>query len=394
LVMRSHGRAYAALAIGRLATCLGQTADMKIAQLEMFRYTTPSLTAYKPGNSAEFESTIVRLTSDDGHVGWGEACPHGSTYQPIHAGQVQAGIELLAPAIIGLDPREHLTVGRAMSEVLNGTNEARAAIDIACWDLAGQASGRRVCDMMGGALADTVPTYFVMRLQENADATAAKAVELQDELGFTKLQLKAGDGHIDDTIATVKAVAAVRRPGTDLFVDVNRRWTVWQTIQFSEACAGLPFAIEQPCNTYAECADARPHLRHPLLLDECTADLGIAARAMTTGVANGFGMKITRIGGLTPMRSFLDLCRETNTPTSCDDSWGGDIIGAACVHAAATLDENLNRGAWIAGPYIDGHYDNINGPTIEGGRIAVPTGPGLGLTIADDFFGDATRTWT
>ncbi len=370
-----------------------KTVAVKIAQVEMFRHTPPPLEAYKPGTSSAFESTLVRLTTDDGHVGWGEACPHGPTYQPIHAGQVRAGITELAPAVLGLDPREHVTVNRAMTAALNGTNEARSAIDIACWDVHGQASGRRVCDLLGGAIASTVPTYYVMRLAETPEATAARAVELQDELGFTKLQLKAGDGHIDETIAAVHAVAAVRRPGTDLFVDVNRRWTVGQAIQFSEACAGIPLALEQPCDTYDECVDAKPHLRHPLLLDECTSTLGVAARAIATGVANGFGMKITRIGGLTPMRTFLDLCRETHTPTSCDDSWGGDIIAAACVHAAATLDDDLNRGAWIAAPYIDGHYDAKNGPRLENGRIALPDGPGLGLSIAPDYFGDPDSVW-
>ena len=366
---------------------------MRIAQVEMFRHTPTPLQAYKPGVSNEFESTIVRITTDDGHVGWGEACPHGPTYQPVHAGQVRAGIEVLAPAIIGLDPRAHVSINRAMSEALNGTNEARAAIDIACWDLAGHAYGQPVAELLGGAIGDTVPTYYVMRLGDSLDATVARAVELQVEHGFTKIQLKAADGHIDKTIEAVHAISAVRRPETDLFVDVNRRWTVWEAINFSEACAGISLALEQPCNTYDECVDAKPHLRHPLLLDECTASLGVAARAMFTGLANGFGMKITRLGGLTPMRAFLDLCRENRTPTSCDDSWGGDIIAAACVHTAATLDDSLNRGAWIAAPYIDGHYDETNGPRIENGRIAVPRSPGLGLTIADDYFGQPDAVW-
>ena len=133
--------------------------------------------------------------------------------------------------------------------------------------------------------------------------------------------------------------------------DCNRGWTVGEAIQVSQACAHLKLAIEQPCATYAECAIARPHLRHPLLLDECAIDLATVATAIGTGVADGFGMKLTRVGGISAMRAIRDLCEATNTPTSCDDSWGGDIIAAACVHVGATLNPKLSRGAWISDPY-------------------------------------------
>jgi len=359
----------------------------------MFGHSHVRTVPYKPGADASLESAIVQIVADDGSSGWGEACPLGSTYQPINVGQLRAGIELAAPAMLGLDPRLQVQIHRAIDDVLHGTNEARAAIDIACWDLAGQASRQRVCDLLGGSVTEHVPTYFVVRAGGPAGEAASQVEQLQGQ-GMTKFQIKAADGHIDATIQAVREVDAVRRPGVDLFVDVNRRWTKWQTIAFSNACADTVLAIEQPCNTYAECADARPHLRHPLLLDECATDLGTAVRAIATGVADGFGMKVSRIGGLTPMRAFLDVCRATSTPTSCDDSWGGDILAAACVHAAATLEPRLSRGAWIAAPYIAGHYDDVHGPRIDQGRIAVPTGPGLGLDIADDFFGEPISVWS
>jgi L-alanine-DL-glutamate epimerase-like enolase superfamily enzyme len=64
---------------------------------------------------------------------------------------------------------------------------------------------------------------------------------------------------------------------------------------------------------------------------------------------------------------------------TCDDSWGGDLVAAACVHIGSTVEPRLFEGTWIAAPYIQDHYDPVNGPRIRNGSIAIPQGPGLGL---------------
>ena len=64
------------------------------------------------------------------------------------------------------------------------------------------------------------------------------------------------------------------------------------------------------------------------------------------------------------------------------------MIAAACTHIAATVRPDLCEGAWLAAPYIDGHYDPENGIRIEGGHITMPKGPGLGVTPNPEVFGD------
>jgi L-alanine-DL-glutamate epimerase-like enolase superfamily enzyme len=108
--------------------------------------------------------------------------------------------------------------------------------------------------------------------------------------------------------------------------------------------------------------------------------LNMIMRSIYDGVADGFGMKVTRLGGLTPMRTVRDICKEARRPFSCDDSWGGDIVAAACVHLAATIEPSLSDGVWIAAPYLERNYDPVNGIQIRDGWIDVPKGPGLGIT--------------
>lgn len=362
---------------------------MKITAVNVYARTMPMLSAYNMSSApvAEPSTTVVELVTDDGHVGWGEMCPTGPLPQPEHAGSIRADLELLCACIIGADPTLIGQVWAAMRATMDGGIGAKSVIDIACWDLLGKATDQRVCDLLGGPLMDPVSTYHVVPIG-TPDESAATAERLQDE-GLTKLQLKVGGRRIEDDIAAARAVAGVIRPGVDLFVDANRGFTVEQAIQFSHGCAGLRLNIEQPCHSYEECAAAKASLLHPLLLDECAKDLATVARGISSGVANGFGMKLTRIGGLSGMRAVRDLCVATHTPTSFDDSWGGDIIASACVHIGSTMTPALSRGAWISHPYHQCHYDEMNGPRIENGTVAIPSGgPGLGLVIDNAQFGD------
>jgi L-alanine-DL-glutamate epimerase-like enolase superfamily enzyme len=130
------------------------------------------------------------------------------------------------------------------------------------------------------------------------------------------------------------------------------------------------------------------------VVDENATDLGVVSRMISSGLANGFGLKITRLGGLTAMRAVRDLCMATRTPMSSDDAWGGDIIGAAGVALGATLDPQFSRGAWLAHPYHQTHYDEANGPRIENGFATLPAGgPGLGLVLEEGQFGDPVAVY-
>ena len=80
------------------------------------------------------------------------------------------------------------------------------------------------------------------------------------------------------------------------------------------------------------------------------------ARQRPAGIVDGFGMKVTRIGGLQQMAAFRDVCEALNLPHTCDDSWGGDIVAAACTHVAATVKPSLLEGVWLAEPMIETSY--------------------------------------
>ncbi|MFT7474231.1 MAG: L-alanine-DL-glutamate epimerase-like enolase superfamily enzyme [Verrucomicrobiales bacterium] len=367
---------------------------MAISEIRVYSVPLETRAKYNMSNStvATPVSTVVEVVDSDGVIGYGEVCMASPQFQPAHGAGLVASLSVLAPAIVGLDPLKLSIVNAAMNSAMTGHSEGKASLDIACWDLIGKKLDQSVVDLLGGARMDDVITYHVVGIG-SPDYAASEADRLQDE-GITRIQLKAGGRPIHEDIASIRAVAAVIRPGTDLAVDTNRGWSTAEAVQVSNACADVTMSMEQPCATEAELQQVKSQIQHPIVVDENATDIGAVARMISSGLANGFGLKLSRLGGLTPMRAVRDLCMMTRTPMSSDDAWGSDIIGAAGVALGATLDPQFSRGAWLAHPYHQTHYDEINGPRIENGFATLPVGgPGLGLVLVEGQFGEPVAVY-
>ncbi|WP_281291432.1 mandelate racemase/muconate lactonizing enzyme family protein [Streptomyces botrytidirepellens] len=241
-------------------------------------------------------------------------------------------------------------------------------------------------DLLGGAVTDRVPSYY-STIIDAPDETARLAAEKRAE-GYPRLQVKVGGRPVEEDIETIRKVwEVIRGSGMRLAVDGNRSLTTRDALRLGRECLDIPFTMEQPCNTIEDLQKIRPQVSHGIYMDENSTSLNTAITAAGTGLVDGFGMKVTRIGGLHPMRAFRDICAARNLPHTCDDSWGGDIIAAACTHIGATTAPELLEGVWLAAPYIEGHYDPDNGIRIEAGHIKRPQGPGLGIVPDESLFG-------
>ncbi|TIM04840.1 MAG: mandelate racemase [Mesorhizobium sp.] len=343
--------------------------------------------AYKMASADvhSLDSTLVEVVTEDGTTGWGETCPVGPVYQPHHALGARAALAEIAPGLIGEPLHSVRYLAKRMDERLNGHNYAKAAFDIAFLDLIGQRLGVPVSTLLGGALTDRVPSYY-STIVGSPDETARIAAD-KVRAGYPRLQIKIGGRNLEKDVATVHKVWEAVGHKARIAVDGNRGLSVAFALQLDRLCQNIPFVFEQPCNSMEEISMLKRRLVHPLYLDENTEDLNAVLRAISLGIADGFGLKVTRLGGLTKMMAARDLCSIRSLPHTCDDAWGGDIIAAACVHLASTVEPRALEGAWIAQEYIDGHYDNTNPVIIENGHIAVPQQAGLGVKPEAGVFG-------
>lgn len=362
---------------------------MKITEIHIYAHDLPVKDGPYRMASTEvwtLATTIVKMVTDSGHVGWGETCPVGPVYQPQHAAGARAALTELAPGLIGVDPTQILRLHHRMDSLLNGHGYAKAAFDIAAHDVTGKAWGVRVADLLGGAVTEMVPSYYASGVGE-PDEIARIAADKMAE-GYPRMQVKVGGRPVEVDIAVIRKVwEIIRGSGMRLAVDANRGLPTRDALRLSRECPDIPFIMEQPCNTIEEITAIRSQLHHAVYLDENATDLSTVMRAVGGGLCDGFGMKVTRIGGLRPMATFRDICEVRTLPHTCDDAWGGDIIAAACTHIGATVQPRLNEGVWLAAPYIEGNYDTQNGVRIEGGHIHLSQGPGLGVVPEDGIFG-------
>lgn len=361
---------------------------MKIKSINIYAHSLPVKDGpYTMANANVYalETTLVKITTMCGLFGWGETCPVGPTYAQSHALGAQAAFVQMAPGLVGFEFGGMVQLHRHMDSLLNGHNYAKAAIDIAAHDIMGKYTQQSLADLLGGAVTARVPSYYATGVGAPDDIARTAAEKLKE--GYPRLQIKVGGRPVDIDIETIRKVWEAIGSNMRLAVDANRGWTKRDAIRVSRECRDIPFIMEQPCNTAQDLFGLRAQVSHPIYMDESSTDLNIITQAIGGGLIDGFGMKVTRIGGLQPMMTFRDICEVHNLPHTCDDSWGGDIIAAACTHIGATVSPKLSEGVWIAQPYIEGHYDTQNGVKIRGGHIDLPQGHGLGIIPDDDLFG-------
>jgi L-alanine-DL-glutamate epimerase-like enolase superfamily enzyme len=336
-------------------------------------------------------STVARVSTEDGLVGYGETCPLGSNYLPAHAAGVRAALTELAPSLVGLDATNPALVARAMDTALLGHGYAKSAIDVACWDVLGQATGRPICDLIGGRQQITFPLYVAIPL--GSPEAMADHVRALREQGVRRFQLKLGGRPAEDA-RRAQAVCEATMGEDTVFGDANCGWSLREAIVAARLMEDLPnFYLEQPCATFEECVRVREHTSLPMILDEIIVDVQSLLRAWEARALEGFNLKVNRVGGLTSARLIRDIGERLGLIVNVEDSWGGDITTAAVSHlAASTGPETLQMVSfmndWVR-EHVAGHE-----PRSAGGIGAAPAGPGLGIAVREDMLGAPFASFT
>ena len=336
-------------------------------------------------------STVVRVRTEEGIEGWGEACPLGPTYLPAFAGGVRAALADLAPAVLGADPRDLGEVRRRMDATLRGQPAAKSPVDVACWDLLGKATGLPICTLLGGRRTEEFLLYVAVPLAP-VDEVVAHVQDRYAE-GVRRFQLKlGGDPHED--AARARAVLAATPDDVLVIADANGGWRRERAMTAVRLLDGLDrLLLEQPCPTLDECLSVRAHTTLPFVLDEVVVDLETLLAALAERGLDAVNLKIGRVGGLTPARAMRDVCEATGLRMTIEDAWGGDVVTAAVSHlAASTAPEALLNVAFMN----DWTLDHVAGhePRSSGGRGRAPRRPGLGIEVDVERLGDPLMTFT
>ncbi|MFQ6039107.1 MAG: mandelate racemase/muconate lactonizing enzyme family protein, partial [Candidatus Aminicenantales bacterium] len=292
------------------------------------------------------------------------------------------------PRLIGQDPSDLSTINQIMDHALGGHAYIKSPLDIACWDILGQALDVPVATLLGGRCVERFPLYRAIS-QGSADKMAEDVARYRKE-GYRKFQLKVG-GKPEEDILRVKAVRKVLQPDDVLVADANTGWLSHQALRVVLGLEGEDVFIEQPCRTLEECLVVRERTRVPMVLDEVIRDVPSLIHAYEHRAMDVVNLKISRLGGLTKARLLRDLCQSLGIAMTIEDSWGGDITTATIAHLAGSTPPEFYFSSTDFNSYNDTHIVK-NPPEREEGSLSVPDGPGLGVEVEEGRLGEPVVT--
>lgn len=353
---------------------------MKITSITVYQANLPLEHPYwLSGGRLKFEvldATLVKLETDQGLIGWGEGTPWGHTYVPAHGPGIRAGIETMAPFLLGLNPQKVLEVERAMDLSLPGHLYAKSPIDMACWDIAGQAAGLPIADLMGGGSRTPAPI---------ASSVGAKTVEDTREVlaryrdrGYWVHSVKVG-GDVDQNIERIQDVETHRPTKERILYDANRGFTRQQALRVMQATEQWKVMFEQPCETLDDIAAIRPLHSAPVSVDECLVTLQDATRVARDGIAEVFGIKLNRVGGLTKASRIRDIALAHGIDIFVMATGGSVLADTEALHLAATIPDANMLGVWACQDMITTEIADGAGPRATKGHLHLPEYSGLGV---------------
>jgi len=361
---------------------------MKISRITVFQIDLPLEHPYwLSGGRLKFETldaTLVKVETDAGIIGWGEGTPWGHTYVPAHGPGIRAGIRTMAPFVLGLDPRRILDVERAMDTALPGHLYAKSPVDMACWDIAGQAAGLSIADLMGGG--SRTPRAIASSVGATSVADTRAVIERYRARGYVAHSVKIG-GDVERDIARIRDVESIRRDGEIILYDVNRGWSRQQALRVMSATQNLQVMFEQPCESLDDIASIAGKHAAPVSVDESLVTLQDAARIARDGLAEVFGIKLNRVGGLTKAARMRDIALAHGIDMFVMATGGTVLADTEALHLAATVPDANCHAVWACQDMITTDIAGGRGPRNIDGHLRLPETPGLGVHPDEDTLG-------
>jgi L-alanine-DL-glutamate epimerase-like enolase superfamily enzyme len=358
-------------------------ARVQITSVEAIPYRLPvaRIARFASGTRDAADHVLIRVGTDAGIVGHAEAQPRPYTYGETQASIVSAVHEQLATLIVGCDPLATERV-HARCATLEHNYVARAAVDLAVWDIVGKALGVTCHKLLGGYARDVAVAHMLS--YDAPAAMAGEAVEYAERFGVRAFKVKVGR----DVETDVAATRAVREalPEAELYVDANRGWTYDEAVRAGPALIELGIrSIEEPVDVGDR--DARRRLSAqwpvPLVGDESCISLAHVARELRDGAVRTVSLKAARTG-FTESRRILGFCAGMGTPVVVGSQYEG-ALGVMATAALAPAFAATAGGAAEVMNFTDLADDILAGEiVVRDGRLAPPDAPGLGIAIDED----------
>jgi glucarate dehydratase len=356
----------------------------RIAAFETFRVRLPiqAPLRHSYGVHSAFERTLLRLTTEDGTVGWGE------TAAP------KQEVDNFASLVLGESPFQLETLRMHISQRGYFSRQAliATAVEIACFDLQGRILGCRVSDLLGGTLRSEVPlsAYVFYRYETDGESEVKSPEEvvrftqaLIAEHGFRTVKLKGGVHPPEHDVRVIQALREALGPDVPLRLDPNAIWTPETAIRTGTLIDRLGINLEyleDPTWGIDGMSAVRSKVQSPLATNMCVTYFNDLPHAINTRAVDIVLSDPWYWGGLFNTRVLAVMTSTFGLGMGMHSGLETGIGLSAMLHVSATL-PNLTHA-------IDSHYHHLLDDILQGeklpyrnGAMKVPQGPGLGVEV-------------
>jgi o-succinylbenzoate synthase len=358
---------------------------LKITAVEAFPAPLPLRKpfAIALGTMTHSPNVIVRITTDTGVTGYGEAATWHVVYGYDQQSLVHAIETYLGPAVIGMDPFDLEAILSRMDMVLAKNRMAKAGVETACQDLRGKALGVSLSRLLGGTGSGAVEVLAAIDIV-SPDEAIAMANELVGK-GFRCIKIKVGLNALED-IERVRVVRKTVGPGVRLRVDGNQGYDRSSAIQACRAFEAFDLQwVEQPLPDWdlkGLAALARA-VSTPIAVDESISGIHDVYHVASIGAADVINIKIAKCGGITNSLKVAHVAAAMGLPCFLGGCIETGVGTAAALHFGACC-PNLVPALEIPGSDVFTEDIIVGHLAPDHGMIPLPSGPGIGVEVRED----------
>jgi L-alanine-DL-glutamate epimerase-like enolase superfamily enzyme len=330
------------------------------------------------------DNVLVRIETDDGTVGWGEAAS-----APVMTGDtlesIVAGVHYLTPVLRGRDPADIAGALAAMDGRMYGNHGAKAAIEIALHDLAGKMAAKPAHALLGSKKRSRLPLLAVVG---GGDLTGdLRDAEKKKAAGFTAFKIKVGIDAAAKDAARTRAICNALGAGLLISADANQGFSTGQATEYVRAVkgCGLNF-FEQPVEAedlagMAAVAAAAPDIA--IGADEGIHSLADIKRHHERKAARGVSLKAIKLGGLRGVAEAGALCDSLGMSVNISCKTGESSIACAAALHVASVIPNV---AWALTLTHIALAEDVTAQPIQTahGHVDSLDRPGLGVDVDED----------
>ncbi len=353
---------------------------MKITEVRLGRISVPLRTPFKTAlrtvNSVE--DVIVAIYTDDGRVGYGEAPPTGPITGDTTGAIIGAITDHIGKTILGMDVDDFEDVMQTVQKSIVGNTSAKAAVDMALWDLYGQKYGIPVYKLMGGARKQ-ITTDITISVNDPETMVRDSLIAL--ERGYDCLKMKVGVNP-DLDVARLKAVRQAVGNDVTIRIDANQAWKPKQAVKILNAMQeqGLQIElVEQPVAAHdlegMKYVCDRSYV--PVLADESLYSPADAATILRMGAADLLNIKLMKCGGLYNALKICTMAEVYGVECMIGCMLEAKISVNAAVHLACA--KKVITKVDLDGPVLCSEDPILGGATFQEKDITVSDAPGLGI---------------